>query len=78
MVRWLSGIPFEKSRRGNARGGRTSVTSRFTSGTASAEAPMMPVIAKNQYAPVTRLEAAERRNSTTAVASAVSNRMGPR
>ena len=59
MVRWLSGIPLEKSSRGNARGGRTSVTSRFTSETASAEAPMMPVIAKNQKRQSLKPEPAE-------------------
>ncbi len=48
MVRWLSGIPLEKSMRGSARGGRSSVTIRFTSGTASAETPITPVTAKNQ------------------------------
>ncbi len=77
MVRWRSGIPLEKSRRGSARGGRTSVTSRFTSETASAEAATRRGSANSQTrqspgsnAPTTA--------STPAVASAVSSRMGPR
>jgi len=71
MVRWRSGIPLEKSIRGNARGGRASVTSRFTSGMANAEVLMTRRNAKNQtrQSPGSNLPNAE---STTAVETNVS------
>ncbi len=51
MVRWASGIPSEKSRRGSTRGGTTSVTSRLMMGKIMAEAARRPTMVKKTYHP---------------------------
>ena len=76
IVRWSEGIPFEKSRRGSARGGTSTFISKFTTATAICDAAMIPSSADSQNRQSSIPKG--RITPSSSVAAAVSSSTGPR